>query len=605
MGKQKIKFRSSRIISAEEDSREISAIAQKRGIKIPSTHLGFFKTVYAKIEEPNLNKIRLAEKAVQDALPGLIGSQVNFEHLGAGFLCGTILDAWINEENEIEVVYSFFKSIYPDEYARSLELASEGKLAVSFELLSERESQEWLSDGTIRLNDIDFQGMGHLMENPPACPEAKIYEFASKCKERLCNIDERELVFASQIEQTCNEILEQDEEINGAKWQTKYINSLPNSSFAVIEPAYLEGKTGDKRARHLPFKDAEGKIDLPHYRNALARVNQIQPITDSISTEELRNKAKKELDKHKDLLAIQIEINDKSEQGGNIKVTEEQIARIKELRVELGDFAKDISDEDLLNDAVIAEIRKEKEAKQAEAISNKENKEIQKDDVEITEKAKEESKEETDAEKAYKETIQREQTTEINDDGKTKTVIETTVVKDVIDWEVKAKELEVKVAELENSLKLKDAEIEKVKANAEKLAILKIQLKDNSFVKEFTDEDYLNEEKVAKAIQDQKNAEIISTRKEQLKDNEYAKDFSDEDYLNDVKVELAKVKKEKDALEAKTESEKETIIASEKEDEEMSTGTVKDKKDAYQEVIASIREENKIKRDTQKVYTRK
>ena len=145
--KEKIKFQSKQIISVEEDSREIIDIAKKRDIKIPSVHLGFFKTIYAKIEEANLNGIRLAKKAVEDGMPGLIGSQVNFEHLGAGFVMGNILDAWINTEtDEIEVVYSMFKSLYPDEYEQSIELAKEGKLSVSFELLAEKESQEALKD---------------------------------------------------------------------------------------------------------------------------------------------------------------------------------------------------------------------------------------------------------------------------------------------------------------------------------------------------------------------------------------------------------------------------------------------------------------------------
>lgn len=84
------------------------------------------------------------------------------------------------------------------------------------------------------------------------------------------------------------------------KWTVKYINTLPDSSFAVIEPAYIDGKTADKRCRHLPYRDSDGKIDLPHLRNALARVNQIIPITNSISINELRQKAIKILEKAKE-----------------------------------------------------------------------------------------------------------------------------------------------------------------------------------------------------------------------------------------------------------------------------------------------------------------
>jgi hypothetical protein len=62
-----------------------------------------------------------------------------------------------------------------------------------------------------------------------------------------------------------------------AVWDTAYIDSLPDSSFAVIEPGGkkdAEGKTVPRSLRHLPYKDASGKIDKPHLRNALARLPQ-------------------------------------------------------------------------------------------------------------------------------------------------------------------------------------------------------------------------------------------------------------------------------------------------------------------------------------------
>jgi hypothetical protein len=79
--------------------------------------------------------------------------------------------------------------------------------------------------------------------------------------------------------------------ITAKKWTTKYINSLPNSAFIIIEPAYKSGKTDNKNARHLPYKNDTGKVDLPHLRNALARCGQIKPVTDSISQDALRSKA--------------------------------------------------------------------------------------------------------------------------------------------------------------------------------------------------------------------------------------------------------------------------------------------------------------------------
>ena len=588
--REKIKFQSMQTVSADEDSKEISVIAEKRGIKIPSSHLGFFKTVYAKIEEANLNDIRLSAKAVDEALPGLIGSQVNFEHLGAGFLCGTILDAWINESDEIEVMYSFFKSVYPDEYEKSIELAKEGELAVSFELLSERESQEFLADGTIRLHDIDFQGMGHLMDNPPACPDAKIYEFASKCKKRLSDVQDRELVFASKIEEQCDKILKAD------KWTSDIFNNFPDSSFAVIEPAYLNAETGNKRARHLAFKDRNGRVDLTNYRIALDKVDEILPITDSITTEELRKQAKEELDRYTKILANQKDKNDEINQGGNTKVTEEQKAKIEEIRAELGDHVAEISDEDLLDEAKVAEIREAKEAKEAEDKANVNA--FKMDSVEI-------------------------RTFSLEDEDGVETIVETVETITVRDFNA-MKEAVSKVAELESTLEAKNSEIESVRENAETIGKTKVQLRDNEFAKDFTDEDYLDEAKVAEAVKAKEDAKVIADRKEELKENEYAKDFTDEDYLNEDKVELAKVKKEKDELEAlkeKTPEELEAIEAKAKakadakakaeaegegEEAPMPTGDANGEgTETYEKVMASIRKDKEKEKTTQKVYVRK
>ena len=59
--------------------------------------------------------------------------------------------------------------------------------------------------------------------------------------------------------------------VQAAQWTTAYVDSLPDSSFGWID------KNG---GRHLPYKDKDGKVDLPHVRNALARLNQVQGMSD-------------------------------------------------------------------------------------------------------------------------------------------------------------------------------------------------------------------------------------------------------------------------------------------------------------------------------------
>ena len=66
-------------------------------------------------------------------------------------------------------------------------------------------------------------------------------------------------------------------EVNKAQWSTSYINSLPDGAFAYIEPGGNkdeEGKTQPRALRHFPIKNAEGKLDEAHVKNALARLSQ-------------------------------------------------------------------------------------------------------------------------------------------------------------------------------------------------------------------------------------------------------------------------------------------------------------------------------------------
>ncbi|MHC1623461.1 MAG: hypothetical protein ACXQTR_02580 [Candidatus Methanospirareceae archaeon] len=103
-----------------------------------------------------------------------------------------------------------------------------------------------------------------------------------------------------------------DKNMKAAEWTRAYINDLPDSAFAYIEPCYKRGDTENKNARHLPFKDANGKIDLAHLRNALARVNQLKPICDDTD----RTAAIKEAQKVLDEAAKKAKIGEYKEKGG-------------------------------------------------------------------------------------------------------------------------------------------------------------------------------------------------------------------------------------------------------------------------------------------------
>lgn len=57
-------------------------------------------------------------------------------------------------------------------------------------------------------------------------------------------------------------------------WSTAYVNDLPDSAFLLVFT-----DADGKKQRYFPVKDANGNVDAPHLRNALARIPQASTIT--------------------------------------------------------------------------------------------------------------------------------------------------------------------------------------------------------------------------------------------------------------------------------------------------------------------------------------
>jgi len=119
-----------------------------------------------------------------------------------------------------------------------------------------------------------------------------------------------------QLSEPEREVIEM-EEINLSKWTRKYINDLPDSAFLYIEPGGEkdeEGKTKPRSLRHFPYKNAEGKVDLPHLRNALARIPQSK-LSEEVK-ERVIAKARR--------IAKKYGIGVKEKKGGEKKMAEEK-----------------------------------------------------------------------------------------------------------------------------------------------------------------------------------------------------------------------------------------------------------------------------------------
>ena len=86
-----------------------------------------------------------------------------------------------------------------------------------------------------------------------------------------------------------------------AVWSTAFVNDLPDGSFLYIAPGGEkdeDGKTVPRNLRYFPYKDASGKVDLPHLRNAIGRIPQSNApgLTDA-KKEALQERARRLLEK--------------------------------------------------------------------------------------------------------------------------------------------------------------------------------------------------------------------------------------------------------------------------------------------------------------------
>jgi len=138
------------------------------------------------------------------------------------------------------------------------------------------------------------------------------------------------------------ESLEHGRNVKEAEWDTSYINDLPDSAFAVISKGGHkdeQGKTVPRTLRHLPHHKADGSLDLPHLRNALARLSQ----TDL--TPEERAEAKRHLCAHAKEAGIESEVCSETQEATQTqeklpceKAKESLMAKIQELEKQVADL---------------------------------------------------------------------------------------------------------------------------------------------------------------------------------------------------------------------------------------------------------------------------
>lgn len=122
------------------------------------------------------------------------------------------------------------------------------------------------------LNDF-MTLVGNVLAYPGAAPQGVVKRLAQDLASRLPAGSDKGMHEEEEYEEEEKELGEKE------KWSKAYINDLPDSAFFFIESGGSkdsEGKTTPRNLRHLPYKDKNGKVDLPHVRNAISRAGSVK-----------------------------------------------------------------------------------------------------------------------------------------------------------------------------------------------------------------------------------------------------------------------------------------------------------------------------------------
>ena len=533
-----------RIIAS--DTQALYDIANARGIQMPHPALSIFSSTLCEIENPNANRVRLGKKATLEALDTIIGTQINFNHVRKGAICGYVIDATLNNNDEMDITCIFFKEIYETEWEYAQTLFSKDKLTMSFEISADVESQDKLKDGTRRMNDYYFTGAGLLMGKKPACKSAKVFEMAEELDAKR-----EELIFA-EIKNKNETILKSlirvveyaKENYKGeSKMEkvTKDIITDDKEKLASIEPEVtpVEAET--------PVEQPEVVVE-PEVAPVEA---EVEPEVAPVETEVEPEVAPVEAEVEPEVAPVETEVE--PEVAPVEAEVEPEVAPVEtEVEPEVAPVEAEVEPEvapvETEVEPEVAPVETEVEPEEAEAP-------IEQVNPTVTNKVtivQEEQVSDKDIHQVSTNVQQVSKTVYPEGDSTTHILSQDTVETWI--WEqVQAMktDYESAIAELNTMLSEKDKEIENVKLTAEKVVTNRIELSANEFAKELTDEDLANDEKVAEVKAMKERADKLATIKEELKENKFAKDFSEEDYLNAEKVENAKLKKENDELKKK------------------------------------------------------
>jgi len=425
----------------------IKKALKKANIQYPHESLGFFKAIYAKVDgkTPNGNGVIL-DKSVKDDVPYLIGTQVNRDHIREGYIMGSIIDSSINENEEIEIVFTFAKNVYPEDYELALELMKEEKLTVSFELSVDNKDVEVVEGRYRKLKNVSFDGVGLLFDIKPAYANAHVLENAMRIIEKTFKQEGKQLLYASAKDITqkwvrIGELIEKALQDKSNKGEIK-MDKKANDALLAAQKKLVSDEFGEEAVKGWSDEDFLNQDKIDEVRESLKATDEKveDKVEDKAVEEEVEDKADEKADEkvedkvedkadetaEKTVVEEDIKVNQKvtyddekneetieidservvkrddkikvvektktevtysyaqveeikaeyelkiSEKEKEITFLKENAQKIIEVRSELGDFVKDLSDEDLLDDDKLEKARLQKRVNELETANEKE-----------------------------------------------------------------------------------------------------------------------------------------------------------------------------------------------------------------------------------------
>lgn len=382
-----------RILEAGKDDEELQEVAKSHKLKLPARDISIFKGIFAFVDEQNKNGCTLPKEEVAKALNTIGGKAVDFDHYRK-----RVVGHWLEGKLVGDKIISygiFNKGNFPEDFATITDLMNNGNLKISMEAWGNRVFTNEAKTEYI-LEDIEFSGGALLIDTKPAFAGAEVLELAKvmTAPEKFVKDEEDK----KQMEISRMYTFDMDT-ILRLLWETvcpgcgemystvdaiDFKHNMVKSHCEGCDTDYVISLT--PKTYEIPREEARKIVKIE--KDASAKSEVIQSKTEEVNNmDELKKQLEEAMAK---ITTLTSEVETVKTEGATLKKSlEEANAKVAELtaklekaetekseavelakknatlianrRSELGEYAKDISDEDLLDDRnyKIAKLEKE------------------------------------------------------------------------------------------------------------------------------------------------------------------------------------------------------------------------------------------------------